>query len=34
MTRTPLVLLPGLGSDGALWAAQRADLADVADPIG
>ena len=33
MMRTPLVLLPGLGSDGALWAAQRADLADVADPM-
>ena len=29
---TPLVLLPGLASDGALWAAQVRDLADVADP--
>lgn len=29
---TPLVLLPGLASDGALWAAQVRDLADVAHP--
>lgn len=26
-----LLLLPGLGSDGALWAAQVRDFADVAD---
>ncbi|WP_239017746.1 alpha/beta fold hydrolase [Sphingomonas aracearum] len=28
----PLVLLPGLGSDHALWSAQVRDLADVAHP--
>lgn len=27
---TPLILLPGLGSDGALWAAQTRDLAGIA----
>lgn len=31
--KQPLVLLPGLGSDGALWAAQVRDLADVARPV-
>lgn len=30
--RTPLVLLPGLLNDAALWAAQIRDLADVAEP--
>ena len=30
--KVPLILLPGLGSDAALWAAQIADLADIADP--
>ena len=33
MTRLSLILLPGLGSDGALWAEQVADLADIADPV-
>jgi pimeloyl-ACP methyl ester carboxylesterase len=32
VTRQPLVLLPGLLCDGALWAAQVAALADVAAP--
>lgn len=31
MTRTPLVLLPGLLCDAAIWAPQVAALADVAD---
>lgn len=30
--KSPLVLLPGLLCDGALWRAQIASLADVADP--
>ena len=30
---TPLILLPGLGSDGALWADQVRDLTDIADPV-
>ena len=33
MTRTPLVFLPGLLCDDALWRAQAADLSDVADPL-
>lgn len=32
MTRTPLVLLPGLLCDAALWAPQVAALADIAEP--
>ncbi|SDD94448.1 alpha/beta fold hydrolase [Rhodospira trueperi] len=32
-TRAPLVLLPGLLNDAALWAAQVRDLADIADPV-
>jgi pimeloyl-ACP methyl ester carboxylesterase len=31
MTRTPLILIPGLGSDYGLWEAQLRDLADIAD---
>jgi pimeloyl-ACP methyl ester carboxylesterase len=31
MTRTPLILIPGLGSDYGLWEAQIRDLADIAD---
>lgn len=31
-TRTPLVLLPGLLCDGALWTEQVAGLRDIADP--
>ena len=31
--REPLLLLPGLLSDGALWRAQVDGLADVADPV-
>ena len=33
MTRTPLVLLPGLLCDAAIWAPQAAALADVADVV-
>ncbi|MFZ9417013.1 MAG: alpha/beta hydrolase, partial [Alphaproteobacteria bacterium] len=32
MTRAPLVLLPGLLCDAALWAPQVAALADIAEP--
>ncbi|MGH8640440.1 MAG: alpha/beta fold hydrolase [Burkholderiales bacterium] len=32
-TRQPLILVPGLVCDGAVWAHQRAGLADVADCI-
>ena len=31
MTRTPLILVPGLLCDGALWAHQARHLADIAD---
>ncbi len=31
MTRTPLILIPGLGSDYGLWETQVRDLADIAD---
>jgi pimeloyl-ACP methyl ester carboxylesterase len=31
MTRIPLILIPGLGSDYGLWEAQIHDLADIAD---
>lgn len=31
--RTPLLLLPGLLCDAALWRAQTADLADIAAPL-
>jgi pimeloyl-ACP methyl ester carboxylesterase len=30
MTRAPLILIPGLGSDHGLWEAQLRDLADIA----
>ena len=32
-TKQPLILVPGLVCDGAVWAHQRAGLADVADCI-
>ncbi len=32
-TRTPLILLPGMPLDAALWAHQTRFLADIADPV-
>jgi pimeloyl-ACP methyl ester carboxylesterase len=33
MMKTPLVLIPGLLCDAALWRAQMEDLADIAEPM-